>query len=234
GNLKVGDRLKIVRPSTKEWIVSIGCNIFGGGESALGWKPGDTDIRWDRTVTAINGNIVTINAPLSNAIDTQFGSAKIYSYQWSERISESGVENLTLISDYNRQYPKDEDHCWTGISVENAENCWVRRVNFRHFAGSAVFLQSTASKITVEDCISREPVSEIGGFRRMTFFNMGQLNLFQRCYSENGIHDFAVGFTAPGPNAFVQCDTKESLGFSGSTDAWACGLLFDVVNIDGH
>jgi hypothetical protein len=23
------------------------------------------------------------------------------------------------------------------------------------------------------------------------------------------------------------------LGFSGSIDAWACGLLFDVVNIDG-
>lgn len=234
GNLKVGDRLKIVRPSTKEWIASIGCNIFGGGESALGWKPGDTDIRWDRTITALNGNTVTINAPLTNAIDMQFGCAKIYNYEWSERISESGVENLTLVSDYNRQYPKNEDHCWTGISVENAENCWVRHINFKHFAGSAVFLQPSATKITVEDCISREPVSEIGGFRRMTFFNMGQLNLFQRCFSENGIHDFSVGFTAPGPNAFVQCDTKESLGFSGSTDAWACGLLFDVVNIDGH
>ena len=32
----------------------------------------------------------------------------------------------------------------------------------------------------------------------------------------------------------MQCDSYESLGFSGSIDSWACGLLFDVVNIDGH
>lgn len=233
-SIKTGDRVKIIRPSTKEWIASIGCATFGGGESALGWKPGDTDLVWDRTVTAVNGNSISIDAPLTVAIDSKFGGGKVSVYNWTERISECAVENLTLESDYNRSYPKDEDHCWTGISVENAENCWVRAVNFRHFAGNAIFLQPTASKITVEDCISCEPVSEIGGFRRMTFFNMGQLNLFQRCYSENGINDFAVGFTAAGPNAFVQCDTKESLGFSGSTDAWACGLLFDVVNIDGN
>ena len=233
-NLKVGDRLKIVHPSTKEWIASIGCDIFGGGISALGWKPGDMDISWDRTVTSIAGNKVTINAPLTAAVDSQFGGAKIYTYQWTGRISESGVENLTMISDYNKQYPKDEDHCWTGVSVENAENCWVRQVNFNHFAGNAVFLQPSTSQITVEDCISLEPVSEIGGFRRITFYTMGQQNLFQRCYSEDGINDFAAGYCAPGPNAFVQCAAKRALGFSGAIDAWACGLLFDVVDIDGH
>ena len=233
-NLKVGDRLKIVRPSTKEWISAIGCDIFGGGISALGWKPGDMDVSWDRTITAINGNFVTIHAPLTVAIDNQFGGAKICKYEWSGRISNSGVENLSLMSDYNKQYPKDEDHCWTGVSVENAENCWVRQINFEHFAGNAVFLQRTSSQITVEDCISRNPVSEIGGFRRITFYNMGQLNLFQRCYSENGINDFAVGYCAAGPNAFVQCEAKNALGFSGAIDAWACGLLFDIVNIDGH
>jgi hypothetical protein len=232
--IKVGDRIKIFRPSTKEWIAAIGCDIFGGGISALGWKPGDTNIYWDRTITKISGNTITIDAPLTVAIDAKFGGGKVIPYQWSERISESGVENLTLKSEYDHQYPKDEDHCWTGISIENAENCWVRQVNFFHFAGNAVFLQPTASKITVEDCISKEPVSEIGGFRRNTFFNMGQLNLFQRCYSEEGMHDFAVGFTAPGPNAFVQCEVKNAYGFSGSVDAWACGLLFDIVNIDGH
>lgn len=70
--------------------------------------------------------------------------------------------------------------------------------------------------------------------RRCTFHTLGQQTLFQRCYSEQGIHDFAAGYCAAGPNAFVQCDSYESLGFSGSIDAWACGLLFDVVNIDGH
>lgn len=125
-NLKVGDRLKIIRPSTKEWIASIGCDIFGGGISALGWKPGDMDVSWDRTITAINGNTVTINAPLTVAIDNQFGGAKICKYEWTGRISNSGVENLSLVSDYDKKYPKDEDHCWTGVSVENAEDCWIQ------------------------------------------------------------------------------------------------------------
>ena len=233
-NLKVGDRIIIRRPSTDEWIKSVGCDIYGGAISALGWKNGDIDVSWDRTVVAVDGNKITIDAPLTTAIDSQFGGAKINKYSWNGRISESGVENLTMISDYDKKYPKDEDHCWTGVSVENAENCWVRMINFSHFAGNAVFLQPTTSKITVEDCISKAPASEIGGFRRIIFYTMGQQNLFQRCYSEDGINDFAAGYCAPGPNAFVQCEAKRALGFSGSIDSWACGLLFDVVNIDGH
>lgn len=233
-SLRKGDRVMITRPASKEWIASIGCDIYGGGISALGWKEGDTDLTWDRTVTAVNGNQITVDAPLTVALDNKFSASFVTPYHWNGRIQESGVENLTLISDYNKQYPKDEDHCWTGISVENAENCWVRRIDFRHFAGSAVIVQRTGARITVEDCISTEPVSEVGGMRRCTFHTQGQLTLFQRCYSEQGIHDFAAGYCAAGPNAFVQCDSYESLGFSGSIDSWACGLLFDVVNIDGH
>ena len=233
-SLKKGDRVMVVRPSTKEWIASVGCDIYGGGISALGWKPGDMDLHWDRTVSDIEAGQLTLDAPLTVALDAEYGGSKILRYTWNGRIGNVGVENMTLVSDYDKKYMKDEDHCWTGISVENAENCWVRRMNFRQFAGSAVILQHTASKVTVEDCISKNPISEIGGMRRCTFYTMGQQTLFQRCYSEHGIHDFSVGYCAPGPNAFVQCESKESLGFSGSIDSWACGLLFDVVNIDGH
>ncbi|WP_294476302.1 DUF6298 domain-containing protein [uncultured Bacteroides sp.] len=233
-SLKKGDRIMVVRPSVKEWIASLGCEIFGGGISALGWKPGDMDLSWDRTVSEVNGNQVTLDAPLTVALDAKWGVSSVLTYQWNGRIQDCGVENMTLISDYDKRYPKDEDHCWTGISIEDAENCWVRQVNFKHFAGSAVIVQRTGSKITVEDCISKEPISEIGGMRRCTFLTLGQQTLFQRCYSEHGIHDFAAGYCAAGPNAFVQCESHESLSFSGSIDAWACGLLFDVVNIDGH
>lgn len=232
--LKVGDKVYVLRPSTKEWIASLGCDVFGGGIGALGWKPGEMDLLWDRSVVAIEGDSVLLDAPLTVALDKQFGGGKLLTYRWAGRISHSGIENLTLVSDYNKEYPKDEDHCWTGISIENAQNCWVRKVNFKHLAGSAVILQQTASKVTIEDCISQQPISEIGGMRRTTFFTMGQQTLFQRCYSESGIHDFAAGFCAAGPNAFVQCESKESYGFSGSIDSWACGLLFDIVNIDGH
>ena len=118
--------------------------------------------------------------------------------------------------------------------MENARDCWVRRVDFKYFAGSAVNLQKHTSRITIEDCIASEPVSEIGGWRRQVFLTRGQQCLFQRCISRQGIHDFAAGYCAAGPNAFVQCEGEQSLGFSGSIGSWACGLLFDIVNIDGH
>lgn len=233
-SLKRGDRVMVVRPSLKEWIATLGCNVFGGGISALGWKEGDGELIWDRTISEVNGNQITLDAPLTVALDAKYGTSTLVAYQWDRRIHDCGVENLTLVSDYDKRYAKDEDHCWTGITIDNAENCWVRQVNFRHFSGSAVIVQRAGSKITVEDCISKEPVSEIAGMRRCTFYTLGQQTLFQRCYSEQGIHDFSAGYCAAGPNAFVQCDSYESLGFSGSIDSWACGLLFDVVNIDGH
>ena len=161
GKLAAGERAFILRPSSKEWIESIGCDIFGGGISALGWKPGDVDMRWDRNISAVNGNEVTIDSPVSMALDSKWGISQLLTYTWKGRISDVGVEYLSLMSDYDRKYPKDEDHCWDGISVSNAENCWVRQVDFKHFAGSAVILQPTASRITVEDCVSTDPVSEI-------------------------------------------------------------------------
>ena len=231
---KVGERLLIVRPCTKEWIMSLGMNDFGGGLDYTGWKPSDIDVTWDRTVRAVSGDTITLDAPITTALTEVYGGAYIIRNPQIDEITECGVEDLTLESYVNDWNPKDEDHCWDGIYMNHARDCWVRFVNFRHLAGSAVNLQKQTSRITVEDCIAQEPVSEIGGWRRQVFLTRGQQTLFQRCVSRQGIHDFAAGFCAAGPNAFVQCEGEESLGFSGSIGSWAAGLLFDIVNIDGH
>ena len=229
-------RIMIWRPSTQEWIDHLGCASFGGGKRMgyWAWHPGDIDLRWNRQILAIQGNVVTLDAPITCDIDSRYGGAKAIIYEQSGLISECGIENLSLESDCDRARPLDEDHCWDGVYMADAENCWVRMVNFRHFAGSAVVVQKSAQQITVEDCQSLDPISEIGGFRRRTFLTFGEMVLFQRCYSEHGINDFAVGHTASGPNAFVQCESFESFGPSGAISSWAPGILFDIVNIDGN
>ena len=229
-------RVVIWRPSTKQWIESLSCSSFGGG-ARMGywaWHPGDIDLRWHRQVLSVDGSVLTLDAPVTCSIESRWGGAKVIVCEDRGIIGECGVENLSLESDYNHALPMDENHCWDGVYVADAENCWVRMVNFRHFAGSAVVLQKSAQQITVEDCKSLAPISEVGGFRRRTFLTMGEKTLFQRCYSEHGINDYAVGNTAPGPNAFVQCDSYESLGPSGAISSWAPGILFDIVNIDGN
>lgn len=232
--LQVGDRIQITRPSTDAWIKVLQAEDFGGEMSFLGWKPGFWNSSWDREIVRLEGDLVEVDAPITTALDQRYGGATVERYTWNGRIERVGVENIQLESTYDVRKPKDEDHRWMAITIGNARNVWVRRMQFKHFAGSAVYAQETSSKLTVEDCISLDPVSEIGGQRRYTFYTRGQQTLFQRLYTEKGYHDFAVGFAAAGPNAFVQCQAVEPYSFSGTIDSWASGVLFDVVDIDGQ
>ena len=232
-----GTRLAIIRPSTQAWIDALGCASFGGGKRMgyWAWHVGDIDLCWHRRIADVSGGTAfTLDAPVTCSIEERYGGAYAVVYEQSGLVADCGVENLTLESVCDPALPMDESHCWDGVYIADAEDCWVRMVNFRHFAGSAVVVQKSARQVTVEDCQSLAPVSEIGGFRRRSFLSFGEMVLFQRCYSEHGINDFAVGHTAAGPNAFVQCESYESFGPSGAIASWAPGILFDIVNIDGN
>lgn len=236
GWLQAGAEVVVSRPSTKQWIARMGCSTFGGGDELgyWGWHPGEIDVEWTRTVTAVKGYRLTLDSPLSMALREADGKSSVMRCVWPGRIHDAGVENLTIASTYDERYPMDEDHAWDGVYVAAARNCWVRQVEFRHLAGSAVVVQRSGSQVTVEDCVSRQPVSELGGYRRRTFLTYGERCLFQRLWSEEGINDFAAGMVAAGPNAFVQCESQRSHGFSGAVGPWATGLLFDGVTVDGH
>jgi hypothetical protein len=238
GSFHVGDRVLVHRPSTAEWIRLLGMESFGGGISALGWKPGQRDIYWDRKVTAVDrdgdANEIGIDAPLTTALDTAYGGGKVAVYHWPGRIENVGIENLRCRSAYDVHNVKDEAHSWMAITMENLSDAWVRQVIVEHFAGSAVAVLETANRVTVEDCKYLSPISEIGGQRRNAFITMGGQTLFQRLYSERAFHDFSVGYCAPGPNAFVQCQSYYPYNISGAIDSWASGILFDVVNVDAQ
>ncbi len=233
-NFAKGTKIAITRPCTKKWINLLKMNEFGGETAWLGWKEGGRNLRWDRKVITIKGNTLFLDAPLTTALDKTNAPAYIQKYETDDRLENVGVENLSIVSEFDAHNPKDEEHCWNGISFENTTSAWVRRLTFRHLAGSAVAIYETGSKITVEDCISFEPISEIAAFRRYTFFTSGQQCLFQRLYAEHGYHDFGTGFCAAGPNVFVQCESHLPFSFSGTIDSWASGVLFDIVNIDGN
>jgi hypothetical protein len=233
GALKAGDTVTITRPCTTNWINALGAIEFGGGEGG-GWKPGSRNLTWDRVIKSVAGNVITIDAPITTAMETNFGGGELKTYSWPGRIQNVGVENLRLESTFDATNPKDENHSWMAITMENVRDAWVRQVTFQHFAGSAVAIYETCNRVTVEDCSSFAPISEDGGYRRNTFFTMGQQTLFLRCFAEHGRHDFSVGYCAAGPNAFVQCEANDALADSGAIESWSSGTLFDNVRIDGN
>jgi hypothetical protein len=232
--LRIGHRINIIRPSTKEWIDAIGMAGFGGGLGAWrGWKPDSRDLMWDRVIKSIDGNLVLVDAPITTSIEARFGGAVVEPYSWPGRVSHVGVENIRCESAFDHHNPRDESHSWMAVTMENVENAWVRQVTIMHFSGSAVAIWESCKQVTIRDCVSLAPISENGGYRRHTFFTMGQLTLFLHCRAEHGRHDFSTGHCAAGPNAFVQCEASLPLTSSGPIESWSSGTLYDNVNVDG-
>jgi hypothetical protein len=231
----VGDRIVVRRPSTAEWIAALGMNLFQGWrpENRLHWQPGSRDIDWDRVVTSVQGNRISIDAPLTTALDRQFGGGLVFRYAYPGRISRVGVEHLRIVSAFDKGRPMDEDHAWVGITLDKVEHAWVRQVTAAHFVSSVINILSDARAVTIEDVGALEPVSEIGGFRRRVFYTAGQLTLFRRCRAERGMHDFVAGFAAAGPNVFLESTASDALDYSGPLESWASGVLYDNVIIRG-
>ncbi|MFA7358579.1 MAG: DUF6298 domain-containing protein, partial [Bacteroidales bacterium] len=220
--LKAGNHILISMPSSRP------SQDASGQNSAPVRRRNSLSMQWEREILAVEGDKITLDAPLTYEISALTGSADVCLLDWPGRIHQAGIENLRLTSVYDENNLKDENHAWIAIAMENIRDAWVRRVEFRHFAGSAVYLTESASRISVEDCKSLQPVSEIGAQRRYSFYTLGGQCLFQRIWAEYGYHDFAVGAGAPGPNAFVQCWSISPHSFSGTIEALSSGVLFDI------
>jgi hypothetical protein len=233
--LAPGDHVRIEHPSTREWIAALGMDRFPsrGGGSWLDWRPGTLDLAWERVVASVEGDTITLDAPLPMALDAAVARATVRRVDWPQRIERAGVEQLRLESAGDEARPCDEDHAWDGVTLENVRDAWVRDCVFAGFAGSAVNVRDTATRVTVERCASRTPRSEIGGWRRRTFFVGGGQVLVRDCTAEDGREDFGLGHLAPGPNAFVRCVARRAHGESGALGSWATGGLYDGVEVDG-
>ena len=233
--LAVGDRVVVQRPSTAEWIDRLGMNNFEGWrpQNRLHWQSGSRDLAWTRTITAIEGDAVVLDAPLTTALDAKYGQATLAPEHFGGRIEQVGIENLRLVSAHDAARPMDEDHAWFGVSMDRVRDGWVRDVQARGFVSYVINLGPDASRITVQDVEAAEPVSEIGGFRRRVFYSAGQQVLFNRCASTDGSHDFVLGHGAAGPNVFLDCKAVDAHDDSGPIESWASGALFDNVIVRG-
>jgi len=227
---EIGNRVVVQRPSTEEWIASLGVNQSTEPFADLRthWRPGSRDLFWNRVITAIDpeGKTMTLDAPITTGLEQRYGGGTVAKVVGGAPISQVGIEDIILESEYDPLNAKDEEHAWIALALDQVEDAWVCRVTARHFAGSAVRAGANARRVTVQDCRSERPVSEIGGYRRQSFLVYGQQVLVERCRAEAGLNDFAVGFCAAGPNVFRDCEATAALGPSGAFESWASGVLY--------
>jgi hypothetical protein len=235
--LKVGDGVMVVRVGNAAWISEIGMDRIPGrpGRETVQWEP--FEMAFDRVVTAVEGDVVTVDAPIMCAIDERWGGGYVVKVR-DDRIENLGVEGMSAVSDYDatvvkensgQKYAADEEHAEYLVSVGAAKDVWVRDVETRHFAHGPVRVGRSAKWVTVAGCDAWEPVSQLTGARRYTYHLMGQLTLVRDCTSEKARHAFVFGSKVCGPNVFLRCKSAGDYNSSEPHHRWSVGGLYDNV-----
>jgi autotransporter-associated beta strand protein len=230
--LAVGHSVIVKRPSTANWIADIDMDQLGPAP-VVPWAAGSKDLLFDRVITRIEGNWITVDVPLPQTFESVYGGGQIWRYTWTGRIQQVGIEDLYGFSDYASA--TDENHAWKCIQISNAQHAWVRNITAQYFGYSAVSVGDGAKWLTVADSQCLDPISLIDGGRRYSFNNDGaECTLFVNNYARKGRHDFVFGATVPGPNAFVHCTADTVYSDTGPHHRWSVGGLFDLVTINGN
>ncbi len=215
----VGDAIGVRRTPNKNWLEDTNMVQWG-------WTTGAYTIDHERTITKISGNSITVDIPIVDTMESQYGGGTIFLSDMSGRIEQSGVENIRLVSEYLGV--EDENHGWNAIVFSRATNSWVKQVTAQNFGYSAVSMTKNSSFNTVEEVAQLDPISIVTGGRRYSFYVRGGTgNLFNRCYSRDARHNFVTGARVTGPNVWLDSLAEKNNSDDGPHHRWAVGLLFD-------
>jgi len=228
----VGDWVHVRREPNTAWIHMLGMDTLTHIDPlATDWTASSYKISSERKVTAVQGNVITFDAPIMDIIDPVYANAFVIKFT-SARISNCGVENLRMTSTYTSS--TDELHGWNAIYMDNVENCWVKKVTADSFGYSCVNVNDGGSFVTVDSCSLVDGISILTGGRRYSFNVNGQRCLVQNCSTRNGRHDFVDGSRTPGPTVFYNCKATLEHADIGPHHRWSTGILFDNVSTDGQ
>jgi len=217
----VGDRIAIRRTPNEAWLGASGVNT-----AQFGWTTSQYTITYDRTVTAIEGNTLFIDIPTVEVIETQYGGGEVFRADVSGRITQVGVENLSVQSLF-LDNTGDENRAFFGINFDDVEDSWIRDSTVR-IASHGFNMNDGAVHNTIQNVSYLDPNFDRRGGRLYAFnFEGGQLNFFQRCYGDEGRHTLTSGSRALGPNVFLDCVIERSTDDDGPHQRWSTGTLFD-------
>jgi Ricin-type beta-trefoil lectin domain-like len=215
-NLSVGQTVIVSGYTNQAWVNAIGMNELNNP-----WSPGTGSQTYYRVITAISGNKITINAPITNYIAQQYGGGAISAYTWSGLISNDGMENIYAYSDSTGS--SDTNHATGVLNVNDAQNVYVNNITSNGFASNHIVLgtvlYSTFTNMTIENTsINADPPSGV--------LTTGQFILVENSTFINAYHSIAVN-GGEGPNVFYNLTATGTTAQVGPHQRWSTGSLFD-------
>ena len=228
----IGDKVFVHRIPNAAWINLLGMNLLSTIDpAATNWTASVYDMDSERKITNINGNVITLDAPIMDVIDPLYSTGELVKFT-DNRINNCGIENVRINSTYTSS--TDENHGWEAVSFDKIYNSWARNLDVYYFGYSAVHINSDASFITVDECKMYDPKSIIDGGRRYSFNVDGQRCLVQNCTTRNGRHDYVNGSRTCGPNVFYNSSSTLQHSDIGPHHRWSTGILFDNLTGNGN
>lgn len=239
---KEGDRVVVRFHISPKYISSLKMDKIpqNKAKSIVQWTPDRYEMAWERIIMKIEGNKLWFDNPIVLEMDQNFAWLMTVNHTSWDRIEESGIENLKMVSEYDPSVEDkdgnkvDENHSSGAVNVLAAEHCWVREVNSWHFVNTNTLLAAGSKNITVTDCECLAPVSQIVGGRRYAFYlSRGEMCLVKNCHADHDRHAFVTGRITAGPNVYLDCELTNAHAGVGPHQRWANGVLYDCCVMDG-
>ncbi|NMH86571.1 peptidoglycan-binding protein [Flavivirga algicola] len=226
---KKGDHIVIKHPCTQKWLE---VNEWGvNNDKTKFWHEGELPIVYNRYIKKIEGNKITIDAPVFNHLDKSLSRSFIYKYNRKGLLTNIGIENLRIdIHTLGRNDIKN--HAENAIALRQIEDAWVKNCTMLHFWKSGVVTE-TAFRISVIDTKALQPYGVVTGGQRYNFnaSNYSQQILFYHCHASNSRHAYVSnGRSTVSGVAVVECTSTKSYTASEGHQKWSQGLLFDNLN----
>jgi hypothetical protein len=218
-----GDRVLVLRPVTTEWIHFIGMDSLLGDSQPQTWIRAGSVIRTDRVVESVDGDRVTLDAPLSDALDSQFTAASLVRYSFPGRITEVGVEGLRIEAPF-------EDVPITGpqysaLRMDAVEDGWARDLDIRETQNGIVIGPGT-KRLTLTNVRITHSAAHSDSAAPADFSLQGTQILLDRCRATgDGTWPVVTQSEVTGP--LVVLNFTADHGGVAPHEPWATGLLVD-------
>lgn len=229
----VGTPLMIYHPCSAAWLAAVD---YGGVPYPDPTSPADADERWTtdlypvtyhRYITGIDGNTITIDAPVFYTLRKSLSPSYVYVPDMTGTIYGSGVENLSITIE--SAGGEDENHAWNAVRFRSVENAWAVDCEFAGFGQSGIVTEA-CRRSTFLRCRAVDPVAVTTGERKYCFntYLHSQLNLFRECYARGGRHNYiSNGTSGTSGNVFLYCVSDSALNVNEGHRGWTQGMLFD-------
>lgn len=237
GDLAAGDTVFVERFGNEAWIRELGMDRIPArpdGRPSEPWQP--FALKFDRTITRVDGDRLTLDAPLCSSIDQRWGGGRVYRYDDAGRIERVGIENLRGVSTFDPTvlgqlpdgsvYFADERHAVGLVHFGSVRHAWARGLVGRHFA-HFIHADRDSKWVTVAECDYARPVSSLEGSRRYPYWISGQCVLVTRCAASEARHALVFDSRVCGPNVFHRCRTTHDYESSEPHERWSVGGLYD-------